>query len=479
MKIQGREGPGYRIQEQNRGRDHDTKRDRSIKRRRSSFDDRTGEAAGASYCYLNDRKNCALIALELINCVQCVMWSPQLMNTHNCRKPPLRWVEYAIWRKKWAIDDGGKGDVMREIVTDGSQQNKLLLTPVGRNPADRLVCGPVGGRVGPRGRSIAAPRPGGRALSRVVCADWPRPRSVGLGRDARRPPGVMRESEKKFLLKIVDLFKQMRFLWDKADGDYLNRQKRQEGFEILLEIYNQFDPDANVTTLKKKLENMRTTFNRELKKEVNTDLTPFKGEGLCNGLWFDRSPLLDLSMQAPRLPRSLSHAVVHRPQVHAAKDSGEPYTPSLWYYDAFCFLQEGDEQSPYDADAFNSFDEGSRPSSAESNSKQTLDEQSPDLQNQHPSKRLLERIEEEEMPVLPKKKQRMNLIKDEAYLEAAQRFMNEEAWEIIGKAIGIQLRDLEKRQLAIAQKIISDAIFYAKMEKLTEESFILLTSNKL
>lgn len=54
----------------------------------------------------------------------------------------------------------------------------------------------------------------------------------------------------------------------------------------------------------------------------------------------------------------------------------------------------------------------------------------------------------------------------------------EEEWEIIGKSIGIQLKDLNKNQLTIAQKLISDTIFYAKIGKLCEESCISLRATQ-
>lgn len=57
-----------------------------------------------------------------------------------------------------------------------------------------------------------------------------------------------------------------------------------------------------------------------------------------------------------------------------------------------------------------------------------------------------------------------------------QTNQKDEDWIIIGKAIGLQIRDMNKKQQTIVQKIISDAIFYGKMGKLTEETHITLTS---
>lgn len=50
-----------------------------------------------------------------------------------------------------------------------------------------------------------------------------------------------------------------------------------------------------------------------------------------------------------------------------------------------------------------------------------------------------------------------------------------EQWEVFGKYIGMQMKDLNDRQLAISQKIISDVIFYAKFNRLAEESYVVVT----
>ena len=50
--------------------------------------------------------------------------------------------------------------------------------------------------------------------------------------------------------------------------------------------------------------------------------------------------------------------------------------------------------------------------------------------------------------------------------------MNNEEWKIFGKAIGLQLRGLDKKQLTIAHKLISDAIYYAKFGLLSQQAYI-------
>lgn len=78
-----------------------------------------------------------------------------------------------------------------------------------------------------------------------------------------------------------------------------------------------------------------------------------------------------------------------------------------------------------------------------------------------------------------KKKKEAPLKQQQDILDKASGLMNtkEEDWEILGRSIGMQLRDLNQRQHIIARKLISDVIFYATLDKLSEESFVGLTTN--
>lgn len=73
-----------------------------------------------------------------------------------------------------------------------------------------------------------------------------------------------------------------------------------------------------------------------------------------------------------------------------------------------------------------------------------------------------------------RKKRETQFQKQEKVILSKDNFMlqKEEEWEVYGRSIGIQIKDLGKRQLAIAQKLISDVIFYAKLDQLTESSYV-------
>ncbi|CAH4032676.1 unnamed protein product [Pieris brassicae] len=76
-----------------------------------------------------------------------------------------------------------------------------------------------------------------------------------------------------------------------------------------------------------------------------------------------------------------------------------------------------------------------------------------------------------------KKQKRSIQSRQEKLLVSAQILMTrqDDDWDIIGKSIGVQLKNLSTHQQSIAQKIINDALFYGKLGKLTDESIISTT----
>ena len=55
---------------------------------------------------------------------------------------------------------------------------------------------------------------------------------------------MSRPSEKEIVLTVIEFYKDMPFLWDKGHSQYMNREKRTEGFRVLLEIYKKYDANA-------------------------------------------------------------------------------------------------------------------------------------------------------------------------------------------------------------------------------------------
>ncbi|KAL4711573.1 hypothetical protein ACJJTC_003590 [Scirpophaga incertulas] len=79
---------------------------------------------------------------------------------------------------------------------------------------------------------------------------------------------MAKEKEREAWTETIDLFWDLSYLWDKKHKEYFNRDMRQKSFKMLLQLFNK-ETGKNTTLaadFKKKLENMRTTYGRELKK---------------------------------------------------------------------------------------------------------------------------------------------------------------------------------------------------------------------
>ncbi|CAG5045519.1 unnamed protein product [Parnassius apollo] len=79
--------------------------------------------------------------------------------------------------------------------------------------------------------------------------------------------------KREVLLNIIELYKDMPYLWDKKHKDYNNKDIRNDGNKVLLEVYKGFDSNVTVKNLVKKIQNLRTGYFKELKKVKESSRT--------------------------------------------------------------------------------------------------------------------------------------------------------------------------------------------------------------
>lgn len=72
------------------------------------------------------------------------------------------------------------------------------------------------------------------------------------------------ELEKEFIIS----WEALPLLWDKREKDYLNKYKRNEALEKLLEIYKNIKPGATIQDVKNKINTLRSNYRRDLKKII-------------------------------------------------------------------------------------------------------------------------------------------------------------------------------------------------------------------
>ncbi|XP_047992683.1 uncharacterized protein LOC125231287 [Leguminivora glycinivorella] len=239
------------------------------------------------------------------------------------------------------------------------------------------------------------------------------------------PKAEKSKMEQQVLTAFIHMYRKLPFLWKKDHEHYLNKQFRMEGYKQLLEIYRNWDEECTINMVKKKIDNLRSNYLKEHKKVI------------------------------------------------ASKIGGaEVYVPSLWYYTLLTFL---DSQKSDDDDDIGSLSQDPLEDDGSENANIIVKIEPYSIINQHivPD---VEPINKTEPTLRQSRKRRLHRPLDRPRTsEPARKFVtknkNNDSWDVAyGKSIGHQVKDLSGDQLVVCQKLISDCIFLAKLNKLNEHS---------
>lgn len=107
-----------------------------------------------------------------------------------------------------------------------------------------------------------------------------------------------RNYSKEFITEFIELYKSHPCLWKTKSKDYMNRNKKNDAYKILVEKWKEAEKTATKEMVKTKINSLRSGFRRETKKIVES-----KRSG-------------------------------------AGQD--DIYIPHLWYYDLLLFLKDQD-----------------------------------------------------------------------------------------------------------------------------------------
>lgn len=101
---------------------------------------------------------------------------------------------------------------------------------------------------------------------------------------------------KQFWTEFIELYREQRCLWDVKSPNFCNKHLRKESWDCLVQKCKEILPNAEEKCVKAKIDSMRASFRRELKKVTSSKST---GKGL-----------------------------------------DDIYQPSLWYYDLLMFTTD-------------------------------------------------------------------------------------------------------------------------------------------
>ena len=77
---------------------------------------------------------------------------------------------------------------------------------------------------------------------------------------------MARSCSTDFLTEFIEIYRNEPCLWFTKSKDYSNRNMRNTAYEKLMKKMKEIDPDANKDTVVKKINNLRSTYNKEFRK---------------------------------------------------------------------------------------------------------------------------------------------------------------------------------------------------------------------
>ncbi|XP_063390805.1 uncharacterized protein LOC134676373 isoform X3 [Cydia fagiglandana] len=222
--------------------------------------------------------------------------------------------------------------------------------------------------------------------------------------------------ERDVLKEFIQAYHANPCLWDATSELYKNKEIKQAAWGELSKILKKLDEDANVSSAKKKVDNLRSAYFREVRK-----------------------------VRASKLK---------------ARDEKDVFHPNLWYYKLMCFLgsRRSTQQTSDPLECDNKQD-----SSSDEESIETSSRRKPSSQSSARKKRAITKTQTFVEPLQ---------YGEPKYQEVKNVEQNAKAPNYFGVYVGEQLEQVSSFQRTVAEKLISEVLFLAKTENLTYDSKI-------
>ncbi|XP_063633821.1 mucin-2-like [Cydia splendana] len=128
---------------------------------------------------------------------------------------------------------------------------------------------------------------------------------------------VTPQRERDVIAEILEIYRDLPCLWDLSSHLYSDKIVKKNAWEILVTKYKEIEPEANEATVKRKIENLKSSYQREVRK-------------------------------------------VKESKNRTGSGASEVYKPNLWYFDLMTFLDKKDEVKRAGVDSLLSEDEDGR-----------------------------------------------------------------------------------------------------------------------
>lgn len=110
---------------------------------------------------------------------------------------------------------------------------------------------------------------------------------------------------KDSILHFIDMYRSLECLWKIKSKEYSNKHLKEKAYERLVEFCQSFDRTANKDTVTKKINNIRSSFRKELKKEEQSYLSGAGSDEIYESkLWYFKDLMFLRDQETPRAGRS-------------------------------------------------------------------------------------------------------------------------------------------------------------------------------
>lgn len=97
----------------------------------------------------------------------------------------------------------------------------------------------------------------------------------------------IRHISKEFITEFISLYRSHPALWKTKSKDYVNRTLKSIGYDALINLYKQVDANANRDVVTKKIQSLRGSFRKELKKYEQFQKSGAVGQYVPSLWYFD------------------------------------------------------------------------------------------------------------------------------------------------------------------------------------------------
>ncbi|XP_014290591.1 uncharacterized protein [Halyomorpha halys] len=273
-----------------------------------------------------------------------------------------------------------------------------------------------------------------------------------------------------FLTKVIEMYRELPCLWNRADPHYNNKVKRDVALDQMLELFKEHDPNASKDTVQKKINTLRGCYRKELNKVRLSEISATSPDEIhVPKLWYYD---LMLFLQEQEIPRQSKRAF---PILDQKSFDDDEEVPGQSKSASYSILDQkpfgGDEEVPRRLKRVHPILD-QKPFVDDEIACDEFGNDTPTSQSigstPEPSEGSIKRSRLKTEHVLQKVASKIDHTLQSPIVQMPWR----QPHDAFGEHIAEKLRTIPLEQLPICQKLINDAIFYAEINALSVSSRI-------